>query len=163
VPPNAWPHKLKPYFLDWQVITCPADRFGVAGLFADDANPNNSFLINGFNDFFVTNLKPVEYQEHRRWRWPHGMKASDIPRTSETVVFGERRKGSVHVHMGIDQGVKGNDFEEIDQRRHGPGSNFAFADGSVRLLKKNRELYPENLWAVIDTFRYPPAPPCEGP
>jgi prepilin-type processing-associated H-X9-DG protein len=158
-PPNAWPHKLKPYFLDWQVLKCPGDRFGLAGYFASDENPNRSYLINGFNDFFMKNLPVKDYQLHRRWRWPHGMKESNIPKPSETIVFGEKRTGSAHVHMDIDQGTRGNDFEEIEHKRHGPGSNFAFADGSVRLLREGRELYPENQWAVQDEFRYPPAPP----
>jgi prepilin-type processing-associated H-X9-DG protein len=161
IPTNAWPHKLKPYYLDWRIITCPSDRFGVAGFFANDLNPNRSFLINGFNDFFMKTLSEKDYQLHRRWQWPHGMKESDIPKTSETIVFGEKRSGSPHVHMDLDQGQQGNDIEEIEHKRHGRGSNFAFADTSVRLLSKNQELYPENLWAVRDEFRYPPAPPTK--
>ena len=159
IPPNAWPHKLKPYFVAWPILVCPSDRFGVVGLFANEQNPNRSFLINGFNDFFKKTLSPADYQRHRQWRWPHGMKESDIPKPSETIIFGEKRTGSFHVHMDIDQGQRGNDFEEIDHRRHGSGSNFAFADNSVRLLKKNQELYPENLWSVREEFRYPPGPP----
>jgi prepilin-type N-terminal cleavage/methylation domain-containing protein/prepilin-type processing-associated H-X9-DG protein len=158
-PPNAWPHKLKPYFQDWRVLACPSDRFGVAGYFADEQNPNRSYLINGFNDFFIKNLSPKDYQVHRRWRWPHGMRESDIPRPSDTITFGEKRKDSVHVHMDMDQGRRGNDFEEIEHQRHGRGSNFGFADGSMRLVPKGQELYPENLWAVRDEFRFPPAPP----
>jgi len=162
-PTNAWPNKLKPYFLDWRVLVCPSDRFGVTGFFADDANPKRSFLINGFNDYFKKNLLDKEYQQFRNWRWPHGMKESNIPKSSETIVFGEKRVGSFHVHMDIDQGQRGNDFEEIDHQRHGRGSNFAFADTSVRLLKKNEELYPENLWAVIEEYRIAPAPPQDLP
>lgn len=159
IPPDAWPHKLKPYFRDWLIIRCPSDRFGVVGLFADDSNPKRSFLINGFNDFFQDSLSKKEYVLHRHWLWPHGMKESQIPRPSETIVFGEKRSGSPHVHMDVDQGNRGNDFEEIEHARHGRGSNFVFADCSVRLLTKNQELYPENLWCIIDTFRYPPGPP----
>jgi prepilin-type N-terminal cleavage/methylation domain-containing protein/prepilin-type processing-associated H-X9-DG protein len=155
---NAWPQKLKPYFQDWRIITCPSDRFGIAGYFRDDQNPNRSFLINGFNDFFVATLAPQEYQQHRRWLWPHGMKESLIPKPSETIVFGEKRTQSRHVHMDLDQG-RGNDISEIEHQRHGRGSNFAFGDNSVRLILKNQELYPENLWAVRDEFRFPPTPP----
>lgn len=158
-PPNAWPHRLKPYYLDWQIIRCPSDRFGVAGLFADEQNPKLSFLINGFNDHFMKALSPRDYRLHHEWKWPHGMREADIARPSETVVFGEKRPGSFHIHMDVDQGERGNDFEEIDHRRHGRGSNFAFADSSVRLLPASQELYPENLWAVTDAYRYPPGPP----
>jgi prepilin-type N-terminal cleavage/methylation domain-containing protein/prepilin-type processing-associated H-X9-DG protein len=158
-PPRAWPHKLKPYFMDWQIITCPRDGFGIAGYFADEDNPNRSFLINGFNDYFMKNLSPNDYLRNKNWLWPHGMKESHIPKPTETVVFGEKRSGSPHVHMDLDQGELGNDLEEIDPKRHGRGSDYAFADGSVRLLSKLQVLWPENLWAVQDDFRFPPGPP----
>ncbi len=159
IPTNAWPHKLKPYYIDWQIIVCPKDSFGVIGLLSNDTNPKRSFLINAFNDFFIKNLSEDDYKRYQRWQWPHGMKESDIPKPTETVLFGEKRKGSFHVHMDIYQGNRGNDFEEIEHARHGRGSNFLFGDNSVRLLSKNQELYPENLWAATDESRYPPAPP----
>jgi prepilin-type N-terminal cleavage/methylation domain-containing protein/prepilin-type processing-associated H-X9-DG protein len=158
-PTNGWPNKLNPYYLDWKVLECPSDRFGVVGMLRVDPSPRRSFLINGFNDYFVKTLDRRDYQKFTRWQWPHGMKESNIPRPSETVVFGEKRTGSFHVHMDVDQGLRGNDFEEIAHERHGPGSNFAMADTSVRFLKKGAELYPENLWAIQDEFRFPPAPP----
>jgi prepilin-type N-terminal cleavage/methylation domain-containing protein/prepilin-type processing-associated H-X9-DG protein len=157
--PNAWPQKLKPYYRDWLILQCPSDRFGVVGLIASGSDPKRSYLINGFNDFFIDSLSQKDYQLHRRWLWPHGMKEAQIPRPSETITFGEKRSGSQHVHMDVDQGNRGNDFEEVEHTRHGRGSNFVFADCSVRLLTKNQELYPENLWCIIDTFRYPPGPP----
>jgi len=136
VPTNAWPHKLKPYYVNWQVITCPSDRFGIVGLVANDLNPNRSYLINGFNDYFKVNLSPSDYKAVQQWRFPHGMKVAAITRPSDTILFGEKRSNSHHVHMDTDQGNRGNDFEEIEHKRHGTGSNFAFVDGSVRLVKK---------------------------
>jgi prepilin-type N-terminal cleavage/methylation domain-containing protein/prepilin-type processing-associated H-X9-DG protein len=159
IPTNAWPHKLKPYYLNWQIIACPSDRFGIVGLFADDINPKRSYLINGFNDYFKVNLSPSDYKAFQQWRYAHGMKTVAITRPSDTVLFGEKRSGSPHVHMDTDQGNRGNDFEEIEHARHGAGSNFAMVDGSIRFVKKYQELYPENLWAVVDEFRYPPGPP----
>lgn len=156
---NAWPVKLQPYFVNWQVLSCPSDHFGIGGLFASDPDSKRSYLINGFNDFFKIRLSPNDYQAVMQWRFAHGMKVAQIPRPSVTVLLGEKRSGSRHVHMDIDQGNRGNDFEQIEHQRHPPGSNFAFVDGSVRLIKKYQELYPENLWAVIDEFRYPPGPP----
>jgi prepilin-type N-terminal cleavage/methylation domain-containing protein/prepilin-type processing-associated H-X9-DG protein len=156
---NAWPVKLKPYYVNWQIIACPSDRFGIAGLLADDSNPKRSYLINGFNDYFKVNLSPSDYKAVQQWRYAHGMKTTRIQKPSETILFGEKRSGSGHVHMDIDQGKRGNDFEQIEHARHGAGSNFAFADGSIRFVKKYQELYPENLWAVVEEFRYPPGPP----
>ena len=158
-PTNDWAFRLKPYYLDFRILTCPSDRFGIAGFFANELNPKRSFLINGFNDYFLKNLSQEDYQKHRAWQWPHGMRLSDIPKPTDTIVFGERRSGSVHVHMDLDQGNRGNDLEEIDPQRHGRVSNYAFADTSVRALKSTEVQYPENLWSIVDEFRYPPAPP----
>jgi prepilin-type N-terminal cleavage/methylation domain-containing protein/prepilin-type processing-associated H-X9-DG protein len=159
IPTNAWPHRLKPYYVNWSIIACPSDRFGIVGLFADDLNPKRSYLINGFNDYFKVNLSPGDYKAFQQWRYSHGMRVAAIKRPSDTIIFGEKRTASRHVHMDTDQGNRGNDFEEIEHKRHGEGSNFAFADGSIRFVKKYQELYPENLWAVVDEFRYPPGPP----
>lgn len=155
VPPEAWPHKLKPYYLDWQILMCPSDRFGILGLLADENNPKRSFLINGFNDVFMTKLEAKDYAKYTNWVWPHGMKVQEVTKPSETVLFGEKRTGSFHVHMDLNQGQMGNDVEEIDHVRHAGGSNFAFVDGSVRRLQRNQELTPENLWGVLDDFRRP--------
>jgi prepilin-type N-terminal cleavage/methylation domain-containing protein/prepilin-type processing-associated H-X9-DG protein len=138
LPTNAWPHKLKPYYVSWQIIACPSDRFGIAGLFANDINPKRSYLINGFNDYFKVNLSPSDYKAVQQWRFAHGMKVAAISRPSDTILFGEKRSGSRHVHMDTDQGKRGNDFEEIDHKRHGQGSNFSFVDGSVRFIKSTR-------------------------
>lgn len=157
---DIWPYKLKPFFLDWKIIACPSDRFGVAGYFASATNLNRSYIINGFNDFFKKNLNPKDYQVYQQWRYAYGMKIADIPNASDTILFGEKKVGSRQVHMDIDQGQHGNDIDEIDHTRHGSGSNFGFADGSVRLVPKGGELYPQNLWSVIEETRYPPAPPA---
>jgi prepilin-type processing-associated H-X9-DG protein len=160
-PPEAWPHKLKPYYLDLQILTCPSDRFGIIGWLADTNNPNRSFIINGFNDHFLATLDDKDYDKHRKWKWAHGIKMSDISQPSETIIFGEKRKGSFHVHMDIDQGKYGNEIEELEHQRHGRGSNYAFADNSVRLLPKFQDLYPLNMWSVREEFRHPAAPPSE--
>jgi prepilin-type N-terminal cleavage/methylation domain-containing protein/prepilin-type processing-associated H-X9-DG protein len=156
--PNAWPHKLQPYFQDWHVLACPSDRFAFFGV-DKTIDPDRSYLINAFNDYFQTNLKDSDYRKFKLWNWNHGMRETAVPRPSDTLVFGEKRTGSFHVHMDIDQGKRGNDFEEIDHVRHGHGSNFAFADNSVRWINKYGELYPENLWAVVDKYRIAPGKP----
>lgn len=160
-PPQAWPWKLLSYYTDPTVVTCPQDRFPLISGFLDATNKlmmRRSFIINGFNDWFKVNLSPKDYEQHRRWRWPLGMKDSAIPIPSETIVFGEKKTGSPHVHMDFDQGTVGNDIEQVAHNRHGGGgksggSDFAFADGSVRLLKYGGSVNPINLWAVIEDWR----------
>jgi prepilin-type N-terminal cleavage/methylation domain-containing protein/prepilin-type processing-associated H-X9-DG protein len=157
LPTNSWPYKLQPYYINWKIITCPSDRFGL--ITNRNYGPDRSYLINGFNDYFRKALMPRDYRVLHQHRWPHGMKVTAISKPSGTLVFGEKRTLSRHIHMDIDQGQRGNDFEQIEHARHGKGSNFGFADGSARFILKYKELYPENLWAVMDSDRYPPAPP----
>jgi len=151
---NAWFVTLMPYYKDPHILKCPSDR-GPDG---------RSFLINGFNDHFRAVLSEADWARYQKWQWPVGMKDSDIPIPSETIVFGEKRSGSRHVHMDFAQGGAGNDVEEVDQGRHragggeqGGGANFAFADGSVRWLRYGTSVKPVNLWAVRDEWRQAPA------
>src|SRR6266567_8208648 len=82
-PTNAWPHKLKPYYVNWKIIACPSDRLGIVGLLTDDSNPKRSYLINGFNDYFKVNLSPAEYKTFQQWRYPHGMRVAAISRPTD--------------------------------------------------------------------------------
>ena len=141
-----WITSLKPYYVAYAVIKCPSDGFSA----------NHGFLINGFNDFFATRLSKEVFE---KWKWPVGMKMSFIPEPSNTIIFGEKRKGSRHCHMDFYQG-KGNDVKEIDPAKHGGGSsdtgggsNYTFADGSARFMKNGTTLNPENLWGVTYQFR----------
>jgi prepilin-type processing-associated H-X9-DG protein len=96
------------------------------------------------------------------------MKDASVPEPSDTILLGEKRRGSSHVHMDFMQGSAGNDVEEIDQNRHragvgnatdrGGGSNFAFVDGGVRLLPFGGSVRPANLWAVTPEWRHAPVP-----
>ena len=153
-----WVSRLEPYYQSRGVLKCPTGGF----------REDRSYLINGFNDWFAVNLEDEDFQTYRDWKWPVGMRLLDIPEPSETILFGEKKKGSVHVHMDLYQG-QGNDVEEIDQARHRAGggetsgsSNYAFADGSARRLKYGEALSPENLWAVTKQWRNAPSPLEQG-
>jgi prepilin-type N-terminal cleavage/methylation domain-containing protein/prepilin-type processing-associated H-X9-DG protein len=142
-----WMDDLKPYYVDSQILKCPSDRL----------TRHRSYVINGWNDYFRDRLSPEDYQLYTNWAWPHGMKESAIPNPSDTIAFGEKKSDSFHVHMDFSQG-QGNDIEVIEQARHKVsgakgGSNFAFVDGSVRLLRHGESVHPVNLWAVIDIWR----------
>ena len=151
-----WLSSLRPYYVDKKLLVCPTDG----------PNTRSSYLINGFNDYFAVNLSPDEFEEFKQWQGSATMKLGSIRNPSDTIVFGEKYKDSEHNHMDFYQG-DGNDFEEVNQAKHrttnrdrdrkSGGSNYAFADGSVRHMKYGTTMNPENLWAVTEQWR--PGPP----
>ena len=162
---NAWPILLESYYQDPRILKCPKDSLpwllpGIPKVYR--LVLQRSYVINGFNDWFQSQLTASNYQTFLAWQWPSGMKEASIPNPTQTIVFGEKKKGSMHVHMDFSQGKAGNDVEEIDQGRHAlggsqrGGANFAFADGSARYLKFGQSTSPENLWAVRDEWRHVP-------
>jgi prepilin-type processing-associated H-X9-DG protein len=147
---NTWVGRLFPYYLERGILKCPSDAF----------SSSRSYIINGWNDYFKTRLAPADYKRYTNWSWPEGMKESEIPNPSDTIAFGEKKSTSYHFHMDFDQGRAGNDIEQIEQARHksgagqnNGGSNFTFADGSVRFLKYGESVNPVNLWAVTEDWR----------
>jgi len=173
-PPRAtplWMTRLLPFYQNVSILKCPTDTvqamqtnaltgqlltlFGMSA--ADFAA--RSYIINGWNDWFESNLTPQEYAMFQNHQWQYGMKQDAIKYPSDTIVFGEKLTDSPHVHMDFFQGV-GNDIDQIEHSRHNNGSkpgsggsNFTFADGSARFLKAGRSVYPLNLWAVTDKYR----------
>jgi len=151
-----WTLPLHPYYENVAILKCPADENG----------SRRSYLINGWNDYFESVLSENQFEEFRAFKWPHGMKLSQIPLPAETITFGEKRTGSPHAYMDFHQGVKGNDIEELEHGRHGGGrntragsSNYGFADGSVQALKFGHSITPVNLWAIVDKWRNAPPLP----
>lgn len=153
-----WISALEPYYGDPDLDVCPSDKF------KKDEHPR-SYIINGFNDYFAVTLSKEDFAEFKEWKGSKFMKMSYVRWPSETIMFGEKKNERLDVHMDFYQG-EGNDVEAIDQNKHNSsgrnsktgGSNFAFADGSVRLLKYGASLSPENLWAVTDQWRDAPSP-----
>lgn len=147
---NSWIFALGPYYQNKDVLKCPAD-----GWLSD-----RSYIINGWNDYWAANLSPGDYAMVTNWTYSHGMKLSNVKEPSETILFGEKRKHtltnpSFHVHMDFGQGA-GNDREEVGHNNHTSGSNFAFVDGAVRMLKPLGSVKPISLWASTEIWRNAP-------
>jgi prepilin-type N-terminal cleavage/methylation domain-containing protein/prepilin-type processing-associated H-X9-DG protein len=156
-----WVAGLRNYYLEPRVLLCPSDpSFGRTS----GTNPANdlphSFLINAWNDYFLTVLSAEEFTSvYMAAKATNGMPDNVVRLPSETILFGEKVSDRFHWYMDFTQG-NGNDFVEVEQTRHGGagrpgsgGSNFGFCDGSVRLLKCWRSVTPVNLWAVMDGWR----------
>ncbi len=159
---NRWPTQLRAAYQDLKVLLCPADptnrvrRTGPPPTRppGPDAAPR-SFILNGWNDYFQEVLR-LPFASLGGKSLPE----SAITQPTQTIVFGEKVTGSEHFYMDCFEG-QGNDVDQIERARHLSGgrqssagySNYAFADGSARLVKRGQLLYPLNLWMVTDYWR----------
>lgn len=159
---NRWPTQLRPGYQDLQILLCPSDptnRVRRAGPPPTrppqpDAAPR-SFILNGWNDYFLEVLR-LPFSAIGGKSLPE----SALTQPSQTIVFGEKVTGSEHFYMDCFEG-QGNDLDQIERARHLSGgrrsnagySNYAFADGSARLVKRGQLLYPLNLWMVTEYWR----------
>ena len=168
-----WMTRLQPYYTDVRLLKCPTDPKasttvppGPPIAVDDPQYAPRSYLINGWNDYFKITLVNTNGLNDQRWdeyvahKYPFGMPESAIPEPSETIVFGEKRDDSFHMHMDFLVGL-GDDVTELEHGRHARGqagtrsggSNYAFADGSARTLPFGRCLAPINLWSVMPLWR----------
>jgi prepilin-type N-terminal cleavage/methylation domain-containing protein/prepilin-type processing-associated H-X9-DG protein len=178
-----WPTLLQDGYRNLELLVCATDaRRGTP--MTDTNSPSladrspRSYIINGWNDYFKRTLSDPEFQAYMAATFPRGsIKEIAIPKPSETIVLGEKKNLqkdagvaiSQHYFMDLLEGV-GNDADQVERGCHSTlrsgtvsragGSNFAFADGSVRFLKFGKDVWPENLWAVLDddrkTFAFQP-------
>jgi prepilin-type N-terminal cleavage/methylation domain-containing protein/prepilin-type processing-associated H-X9-DG protein len=149
-----WPTLLQDSYRDVNVLICPTDGFRGgpksetnAVNFADTAP--RSYLINGWNDHFP-NALTVQ----------NALKENAIQKTSDTILFGEKETDARDFYMDMLEG-EGNDYSQVDSSKHANnrrgapsgGSNYAFADSSVRYIKYGAAVWPLNLWAISESNR----------
>ena len=161
-----WPSALQENYRDLNILICSTDATrgtppSITGSpFAADNAPR-SYIINGWNDYFWHDTGNPDVNTYNG----RSIKENAIRKPSDTIVFGEKKniaapppedRLSTHFYMDLMEG-KGNDADQVERGCHAVrlagtysksgGSNYAFADGSARLLKYGREAWPENLWA----------------
>jgi len=171
-----WPTLLQQYYVSTNLLVCATDaRRGTpltdtSSLSPADRSPR-SYIINGWNDFFRNSLPDPEFQQYMTATFFRAsIKETAVTRPSETVVLGEKKNlqrdegvpVSQHYFMDLLEGV-GNDADQVERGCHSTqrsgtvsrsgGSNFGFADGSVRFLRFGREVWPENMWAISEVDR----------
>jgi prepilin-type N-terminal cleavage/methylation domain-containing protein/prepilin-type processing-associated H-X9-DG protein len=159
-PPRAvprWPTLLLEYYRNTNMLVCPTDVMrgapatDTSGTNAPD-RANRSYLINGWDDYFVNPLVDAT-----------SMKEVWVVYPSETLIFGEKKNQptpAMDYFMDLMEGV-GNDLDKVEQGCHSVsqkgkyagGSNFAYVDGSVRYMRYGATVWPLNLWGVTDTNR----------
>ncbi|MBA4146518.1 MAG: type II secretion system protein [Verrucomicrobia bacterium] len=149
-----WTGRLRDGYRDLKILRCPSDGPDAPASYpsSDPAdNAPRTYIINGWNDYFKATMPDFSMDAILG----KTMSENEFKFPSETISFGEKKSPSQHFYMDLEEG-KGNDYEELNQTRHssGGGSNYSFADGSVRLLKIWRSVGPQfNLWAVTEAGR----------
>jgi prepilin-type N-terminal cleavage/methylation domain-containing protein len=160
---NRWPNMLLTYYKNTNVLVCPTDRLNNPvsespgdpdKLPADVAS--RTYIINGYNDYFSNTLDAASFASYMAGTWPEGMRSDKFQFVSDTIIFGEKYAASAQFYIDIDeldaQG-HGNDFSELNEVMHLTGSDYAFADGSARILPQYGSTSPLNLWCISAASR----------
>lgn len=169
----AWPTLLYPGYQSTNLLRCPSDGPQVPYTFGS-SNSNNvadnaprSYIMNGWNDYFQAVLSAADFARYMTHAVVLSMPESAVRQPADTIVLGEKRGDPPvhgHFHMDFLGGKLGDDIDELEHGRHGrqgnnlskakgAGSNYSFADGSVRFLKYGKSLTPLNYWAVMPQWR----------
>jgi prepilin-type N-terminal cleavage/methylation domain-containing protein/prepilin-type processing-associated H-X9-DG protein len=157
-PPSfRWPGRTRPNYESLGILLCPSDNQNppktddAESLSADKADrAPRSYIINGFNDHFGTTYAEVTAATKAEL----SLRENALAAPSETIILGEKKNDNGHFFMDLFE-ENGNDFEVLDHIRHNKvSSNYSFADGGVRQLKRGLSVGPErNLWAVTEAGR----------
>ena len=178
--PNRWPERLRFAYKDLRMLLCPSDgpspRTGEfdTNTWPADAAPR-SYIYNAWNDWYLQ-----KFEGDRGWRRTVATtdispKESEITEPSMTAALGEKDTTSMHWYFDYETY---EDVTQLEQSRHstkahssgdrsegqgtivnfGGGSNFTFADGSVRFLKFGQSVWPLNLWGITPAYRNVGAP-----
>jgi prepilin-type N-terminal cleavage/methylation domain-containing protein/prepilin-type processing-associated H-X9-DG protein len=167
---NLWPSRLYSSYLNLKLLVCPndGDNPGSWGTPAADAPADGkprSYIYNAWNDFMKSSLNESEMSLYMAGTFDRCMKASTLRLPSTTSLLGEKITESTHYHLDLMElertGAVGNDLFQLERSRHGGvgrnspagGSNYAMCDGSVKLIKAGKVLWPENIWAITEAAR----------
>lgn len=158
---NRWPAQLQPNYSDVKLLRCLADSEANKGEATTNAAPDaaaRSYLMNGFQDalleLFGGALPP------KGAPFP-ALRESVIRRPADTIVFGEKASASSQFYVVLATDAS-QYLPDLEESRHGGtmgfsgksgSSNYAFGDGSVRVIRYGQSLCPLNLWALTDQGR----------
>jgi len=153
-----WPAQLQDQFDNLQLMTCPTDNPQPGSTTDADLAPR-SYVMNVFSDYFSSALPAPIFKLFGKGLYPGSMTEQNIPWPVETIIFGEKRTVSSQYYVDLNTSTL---LDVTEQGRHSRaagaggysgGSNYAFADGSVRYVPYGKSLCPLNQWAVTDEGR----------
>ena len=132
---NKWPQAIRPGYDNLRLLVCPDDK-SITGVATNSASADlapRSFLINAWTDYFDLLPQPVEFEV---------MPVNFVKYPSDTILFGEKEEGQGDFLMDL---RTLNEINVLEQIRHAGKANYAFTDGSVRVLAFGKCLSPVNL------------------
>jgi prepilin-type N-terminal cleavage/methylation domain-containing protein/prepilin-type processing-associated H-X9-DG protein len=149
---TRWTTLLLDGYKDQRLLKCASDLS--PGVSFGGPNPADnaprSYIINGFNDYFDGTKQT------------NGLPQAAIDEPTDTVIFGEKEGDDPknHGHFWMDSYAL-DDLLALNQSMHhrggpksrGGGSNYAFADSSVRLMPFGTTFAPINQWAIVPSVR----------
>ena len=152
---NPWPNLVKSSHKDLKILHCPTDKSDPA----PDGTPSRSYSMNGFVDYFYSTMSATELKFFLLGVNKPSLKESYISKPAQTIVYSEKTTDSTHYY--IELSLASTDYlTDLNERRHSTGrtvtsggSNYIFADQSVRYLPYGEGTCPINLWAVTDSWR----------
>lgn len=159
---NRWPTQLQPNYSDLKLLRCPSDATAIrTGAAATNAVPDDaarSYLMNGCQDAVMEmgggSLPPKGVP------WP-ALRESTILHPTDTILFGEKAEASTQFYVLLEMDAE-RYLPDLEESRHGGkaglfnkggGSNYAFGDGGVRLVRYGQTICPYNLWALTERGR----------
>jgi prepilin-type N-terminal cleavage/methylation domain-containing protein/prepilin-type processing-associated H-X9-DG protein len=156
-----WPAQLQSHYLNLNLLRCPSDPEAKTAAPTPDTPADTaprSYLMNGWQDAFL--------EQNGGAPPPKGaalplLEESVMERRDDTVVFGEKASGSTVFYLVLDDNAT-RYLSQLAESRHGGAgglvnrsgrSNYAFGDGSVRLMRYGESTCPLNLWAATEAGR----------
>ena len=155
---KRWPAQLQSNFDNLRVLICPSDN-PPAGSDTDADLAPRSYVMNDFSDYFSATLTPGTFKLFSKGLYPGAVTEGNIKHPGETIFFGEKKTSSSQFYVDLNTGTI---LDVTEQGRHlrsatggfaTGGSNYSFADGSVRYIPFGKSLCPENQWALTDSGR----------
>jgi prepilin-type N-terminal cleavage/methylation domain-containing protein/prepilin-type processing-associated H-X9-DG protein len=168
-PALRWTTPLLAYYKNTNLLVCAADLHRCPPPIVNTGgnnpadNARRTYIMNGWDDVF-------KMETLTQPRTPYSIKESMLLRPVVVILFAEKKHSQGDFMMDIygRDNSSGDDLiNKIQYAAHSTfktpttagGSNYGFADGSVRFLKFGLSVWPEDMWAQTDADRRATAVP----
>jgi prepilin-type N-terminal cleavage/methylation domain-containing protein/prepilin-type processing-associated H-X9-DG protein len=136
---DKWPVLLLPYTTGPKVYADPGDPIAMSispqDMVSNNGN-NSSFFFNGF--YTNPNLT---------------VRLVNITNAPNVILLGQKIHGSTQYYMDFVEPPSGNENDILNKTAYFGGSNYVFADGSVRYMKQAD--YNDSMWLVNQNYQIP--------